>query len=150
MRRLVEPGMESPTERIIRHLVRNTRCAECGTSYHAEDVYVLEQRGKAVWILGAVCHDCFELSLIRAEMPTSAEAAAPTDSAGTLRPLPRRLTPRLEHESEISPAEQRRFRRLEPIAVDDVLDLSQFLAHFDGDFARLFHEEGPFTDSTGD
>jgi hypothetical protein len=40
--------------------------------------------------------------------------------------------------SEVSPVERRRFATLPPISFDDVLDMHEFLKHFNGDFRTLF------------
>jgi hypothetical protein len=121
--------MERTAERVVRFLVDNARCTDCGGRYQAEDVYILAQRDRREWDLAAVCHDCHTLSLIRAIVRTPT-----TDDAPDGPPL---------HVSELTAAEQRHFRALEPVEEDDVLDVSAFLAEFDGDFRGLFGREPP-------
>ena len=138
--------MEDTADRIIRFLVKHTSCTECGTSYHTEDVHVIEQRTARVWILGAVCHDCFDLCLIRAELPEKdAVAMAGARTKRPARAANRAPRPAPGLADELTAAERRRFRSLPPLDSDDLLDMTAFLADFDGDFHTLFDEEATAT-----
>jgi len=121
--------MNNTAERIIRVLLEEARCTECGCAYHSEDVHVLRQLDDRIWDLAAVCNHCYTLSLIRA-------VVRPTDEPDDGRPAVRVV-------SELSTAERRRFSDLAPVGVDDVLDVSSFLNAFDGDFRELFGQDHP-------
>ena len=116
--------MEGIADRVIRFLVENARCTDCGGDFHLEDVYILDERDRREWDLGAVCHQCHTLTLIRAVVEADAED------------LPMRATV-----SELTPAERRHFSALDPVSSDDVLDVTRFLMGFDGDFRDLFGRE---------
>lgn len=116
--------MEGTADRVIRFLVENARCTDCDGDFRAEDVYILDERDMREWDLGAVCHQCHTLTLIRAVV--DAEGRRSRDAS--------RL-------SELTKAERKHFRGLEPIDKNDVLDVTAFLADFDGDFRELFGRE---------
>lgn len=118
--------MEKTADRVVQFLVDHGRCTDCGGRYNLEDVYVLAQRGSRVFELAAVCRDCYTLSFIRAIIrPRRAGVADPA----------------VAFMHELTPAEARRFDGLPPVEMDDVLDVSAFLARFDGDFRSLFGQE---------
>ena len=115
--------MDETTDRVVRFLVDNARCSECDGRYHVEDVHVLAHDSDRVWDLAAVCHDCYQMSLIRAIVRSQ---------DGHVHTLP---------SHELTAAEERRLRALPPIDQDDVLDVSAFLTDFEGDFRGLFSLE---------
>ena len=118
--------MEKTADRVIQFLVDHGCCTDCGGRYNLEDVYVLAQRGARVFELAAVCRDCYTLSFIRAIIRPRRAAVAEAPVA-------------ILH--ELTPAEARHFDCLPPVEMDDVLDVSAFLAQFDGDFRSLFGQE---------
>jgi len=134
----MEPGAVGDAERVVRFLVETARCGECGSAYHAEDVYVLDQLNRRVWELAAVCPGCLSVWLVKAVMRSRSEPEGEPESvphgraarAGGSRPL-----------NELTLAERRHFSSLEPIDQDDVLDVSAFLSTFDGDFRSYFGQE---------
>lgn len=126
----------SEANRIIRFLVHNAHCAECGAHYHEEDVYVLGQLDLRIWDLAAVCHGCYTLSVVRAVVrPQSDHVKAEVAYDGV------RTARRREMLHELTAAEVQHFDELPPIGVDDVLDMSEFLTRFDGDFRGFFGQE---------
>lgn len=118
-------------EEVLRTLLRQARCTDCDCVYRAENVHVLQQRDDRVWDLAVVCHRCYTMSLVRAivRVPGSLPPREVVPAAAGLAP-------------ELSPREQAHFRRLAPVSMDDVLDISGLLADFDGDFHRLFQGRG--------
>ena len=44
--------------------------------------------------------------------------------------------------TDLDETEHAKFRRMSAVDVDDMLNLSEFLEGFDGDFSRLFFVEG--------
>ncbi len=124
--------MNSTAERIIRVLLEEAHCTECGHGYHVEDVHVLRELDERIWDLAAVCNHCYTLSLIRAVVrPNDDEEAR---GGG-------RSEPRIRLTSELTSAERRYFSDVPPVDVDDVLDVSAFLTSFDGDFRSLFGQD---------
>lgn len=117
--------MGRTADRVIRFLVEHARCADCGGRFHAEDVHVLHEDDLRVWDLGAVCHDCRTLTLLRAVVSSLRPEGIPTpaEPAGV---------------DELTPLERRHFASLGPVAQDDVREAATFLRDFDGDFRELF------------
>src|SRR6187549_3805541 len=115
--------MSSVVDEVIQYLVAHRRCPSCGDPYLAENVHVIHQPARWTWDLAAVCHGCHTLTMVSA-------VVRPDDA-------PRRR-PRVS--TELTAAERAYFRDLEPVGVDDVLDLADFLGAFDGDFRGLFSQ----------
>jgi len=125
--------MNSTAERIIRVLLTEAHCTECGHGYHAEDVHVLRELDERIWDLAAVCNHCYTLSLIRAVVhPTE------TDEEGLIGAP---AQPRVRFTSELTSAERRYFAEAPAVDTDDVLDVTAFLSSFDGDFRTLFGQD---------
>lgn len=131
----MDEGFVGDAERVVQFLVEHARCGECGSAYHAEDVYVLDQVNRRVWELAAVCPGCLSVWLVKAVV-RSEDGPDGTEVARAHRTRARRP---LLH--ELTHAEKRHFEALTPIGVDDVLDVSEFLATFDGDFRAYFGQE---------
>jgi len=119
-------------DRIVRVLLDQARCTECGSPYHAEDVHILRHHEERIWDLAVVCNVCYTLSLIRAVVRIT-EDGKDEWLAGSHR---------VSFASELTTAERRHFAALTPVGTDDVLDVSDFLAGFDGDFRRVFEQDG--------
>jgi hypothetical protein len=99
-------------------------------------VYVLAQLDLRIWDLAAVCHGCYTLSVVRAVVrPQGDQVTAHVAEDGSSSP------PRIEYDRELTKAEARHFGALPPVDMDDVLDVSQFLQGFDGDFRGFFGQE---------
>ena len=125
--------MNSTADRIIRVLLEQAHCTECGHGFHVEDVHVLRELDERIWDLAAVCNHCYTLSLIRAVVrPTDEDEAAPVGAVAE---------PRIRFTSELTSAERRYFSDAPPVDADDVLDVSAFLTAFDGDFRSLFGQD---------
>jgi len=121
--------MNRTSDRVIRFLVDHARCGECGGEFEAEHVHVIRQQDYRVWDLGAVCHRCQTLTLLRAVVRPPRDEGVPT-------PIESR-----EPADELTPAERTRYAALPPVGPDDVLDVAAFLQDFDGDFRDLFGRE---------
>jgi len=131
-------GPGADVDKVIGFLVRHARCTECGARYDAENVHVIEHTDLYVWDLAAVCHSCYTLSVVRAVVrPPDRDVEAPS-----IEPVPASTRRALQARwHELTPAEAKRFRRLPPVDTDDVLDVTEFLRSFDGDFRGLFGQE---------
>lgn len=117
--------MQDTAGQVIRYLVVNARCTDCGGDFRTEDIHVLAQPSLREWDVAAVCHGCRTLTLIRAVVQVEPDC------------------PDVESETrgELTAAEVRYFDRKEPVSKDDVLDVAEFLERFDGDFRELFSQE---------
>lgn len=114
--------MARVVDEVIQFLVAHRPCPECGRRFRPENVHVLDQPERWTWDLAAVCHGCHTMTMVSAEVRP--EPAPPVRAAGRF--------------SELTPSERAYFAGLEPVAVDDVLDMVELLAAFDGDFRALF------------
>ncbi len=103
----------------IRRLITTIKCGVCGQPYGAMNVRILGQRDD-LWFLGVFCSACGSQGLVAAVIREGE--------------LPQLIT-------DFSERERAKFRDLEAVGADDLLDIHKFLGDFDGDFARLFAEE---------
>lgn len=131
----LDRGSVSDIDRVVRFLVDTARCRECGGSYSSEDVHVLDQVGRSVWELAAVCPECLSVWLVRAVVRGRGVPAPMPDDGPTGRGR------REARADELTLAERLHFGALGPIGVDDVLDIRSFLSTFDGDFLTYFGQE---------
>lgn len=120
--------MSNVVDEVIQYLVVHRHCQGCGSPFRPENVHVLNQPARWAWDLGAVCHECHTLTVVSAVVRAD----------GQPRPVERRLL-------ELTAAERSYFDDLQPVGMDDVLDMAQFLVSFDGDFRGLFsrHTDEP-------
>jgi hypothetical protein len=120
-------------ERIVSKLLLQHRCQFCSSPYAPESRIILARR-REVWLVMASCSLCQQKdtfiiqfpSRVRGRRITSYRLSRPETPA----PLARALPVQAEQEAT-APV---------PIGLDDVLDMREFLATFDGDFQRLFAE----------
>jgi hypothetical protein len=108
---------------VIQYLVAHRKC-DCGAAYVPENVHVLNQPSQWVWDLAAVCQRCHTLTMVSA----------------SVRPADRPQRAAAPRPTELTAAELNYFGELPPVGIDDVLDLSEFLGAFDGDFRGLFSQ----------
>ena len=103
----------------IKRLVTTIKCGVCGQPYGGENVRFLGQRDD-LWFLSVSCSACGSQSLVAAVIKEGESPQLLTD---------------------FTERERVKFRDLEAVGADDVLDVHLFLKSFDGDFAHLFPEE---------
>jgi hypothetical protein len=99
-------------------------CSQCHTPYRLDDARVVGQTGN-LWVLAIRCSHCASQAFVAAVV---GDDDIDVDSA-----LSALLGNELGDLSEVV-AEY----TTEPVTVDDVLDMHEFLDSFDGDFHRLF------------
>lgn len=102
-------------ERLVKDLVGGFRCPVCRRGFEHDHVRVAA-RHEQLWIVSVRCRTCrnqqvFWIALKDAKTVTSDQVEE------------------IDHEY---------FAEGTPVCADDVLDMHEFLAHFDGDFAELF------------
>ncbi|MBE9502256.1 MAG: hypothetical protein KAX23_03015 [Dehalococcoidia bacterium] len=103
----------------IRRLITTIKCGVCGQPYEGGNVTILGQRDD-LWFLSVSCSACGSQALVAAVIKEGESPQLLTD---------------------FTERERVKFRDLEAVGADDVLDLHIFLKSFDGDFVQLFAEE---------
>jgi hypothetical protein len=102
-------------EDVIRKLIASLKCGSCGESYREAGIDVIEHK-EEVWFLKVRCPACHVRSLVAAIIREDNTPAPVTD---------------------LSAAEQQRFRDAAAIGEEDLLEMHSFLKDFDGDLTRL-------------
>lgn len=98
------------------------RCSACQHSYAVADFAVIDHR-EHLWMITVRCADCQHQGFITAVV----------EGHG----IEERHAPRASR-AEFFTEETARIVPYNPVTVDDLLDLHDFLDDFNGDFARLF------------
>ena len=106
-------------DKFIKRLVASTSCAVCGQHYKVGDVNVLGHH-EDLWFLKALCSSCHAQCLVAAIIKEDR--------------LPEVIT-------DLTEAELGRFKDAGVLAVDEVLDMHNFLKDFDGDFFQMFSQQ---------
>jgi hypothetical protein len=114
----MEQDHSSEVRRIVLSVVED--CAHCRQRFSLDDMRIVGRNG-SLWVLAVRCPECSAQSFVAAVVGehddgTTVEAAA-IDFIDE------------DTDSSID---------AEPVCVDDVLDMHEFLEEFDGNFLRLF------------
>ena len=112
--------MESMRENLVKKLMTATKCTVCGQNYRVDDIGVLGHEDD-LWFLTVACGTCNTQYLVAAVMKEGRVPAAVTD---------------------LTEAEHERFKRVQTVTADDVLNMHDFLKVFNGDFHGLFGQDG--------
>ena len=121
--------MMDKSENQIRRIVveRMDRCSVCHRSFIEDDVEVVSRK-EDIWMMVVQCKDCHARSFVAA-LVGEATGATPMgqlfDLATTNQPFDE--LPDAGFEADES----------QPVSVDDVLEMHEFLEDFDGDFRSL-------------
>ncbi len=102
----------------VRHLMESLKCVACGEQYKVENISVVGHQDDT-WFMNVYCPFCQSQSLVAAVVKEGVVPEVITD-----------LT-----ESEI-----KKFKDVESVSADDILDIHQFLNRFEGDISSLFTE----------
>ncbi len=103
-------------EGIIKRLMSSIKCAVCGQRYEKDSIKILGQQ-EDLWFLSVSCSACHTRCLVAAVIK---EDRAP------------------EVITDLTEAELEKFRNVDRLTGNEVLDVHNFLKDFDGDFSRLF------------
>ena len=103
-------------EQLIRRLIATIKCSVCGQHYEGEDVKILGHRDD-LWFLSVSCASCQTQGLVAVVIKEGKRPYVVTD---------------------LTEKDKTKFRHMEAVAADDVLDVHDFLKGFDGDFGQLF------------
>jgi len=119
--------METPDLQIKRIVLdRMERCRVCHHSFVPDDIHVISRKSD-MWMMVVECSECQGRNFVAAVLndgdPSEAQLAL------------RRLS---ETGAKDDRADVKSWPALPKVTVDDVLDMHEFLASFDGDFQRLF------------
>lgn len=119
---------EKQIKRIV--LDRMERCSVCHRGFEPDDVHVLSRKSD-MWMLMVSCGECQARNFVAAVI---GDGDAEEAQLALRRLGEEHVRTRVETdpEDEADPGE--------PVSVDDVLELHEFLQGFDGDFQALFRE----------
>ncbi|GAC1476654.1 MAG: hypothetical protein PVSMB4_00450 [Ktedonobacterales bacterium] len=116
-------------ERIIRERFATQTCSDCGHAYAQGNVLVLARR-RSAWMVLVTCEHCDHRGIYVVSFPSQPQLGPGQWEA---------------EEPQIASFEPRQPRaervRRAPVSLDDVTRIRDFLAHFDGNFKRLFTDE---------
>jgi len=105
-------------ERLIKKLIASIKCGSCGQLYEESHIEIIE-RSDELWFLRVVCASCHVHCMVAAIIREDRKPRVITD---------------------LTEAEMERFKDIESIGEDDLLDMHDFLKDFDGDFPRIFRQ----------
>jgi hypothetical protein len=102
-------------EKLVKEMVLASvgKCSVCGHHYGVEEIEVVGRQDEC-WFLSMVCEECRSQGLVAAMVGRNGPVEIVTDI------------------DEDEPVE------LEPLTIEDVLEMHRFLAGFDADFKSLF------------
>jgi hypothetical protein len=120
------------TEKQIKRIVldRMERCSVCHRGFEPDDVQVLSRKSD-MWMLMVSCGECHARNFVAAVI---GDGDAEEAQLALRRLGEEHLRSRLETVAEAEDEEI----ASEPVSVDDVLGIHEFLKGFDGDFRQLF------------
>ncbi len=104
---------------VIRRLLASIKCGTCGQRYEIDNIDVLGHQ-EGLWFLRVFCPTCHAQYLVVAVLK---EGKVP------------------EIITDLTEAEWNKFSSTGKVMADDILDMHNFLKHFDGDFSCLFNRE---------
>jgi len=107
--------MESAQERLFKQLLSTHRCTNCRHRF-ARDRFSVVARHEKLWVVSARCSACHLPQMFWVSLKHGIQLA------------PQELTPKERERLEAMPA----------LTSDDVLEMHEFLARFDGDFQAFF------------
>ena len=106
-------------EALVKRLVASVECPVCGQHYGEDNIDVLSQQ-EDLWFLRVVCSACHTQSFVAAVITEGGVAEVIND---------------------LTEAELDRFRNMDEVTANELLDMHDFLKDFDGDFSRLFKQK---------
>jgi hypothetical protein len=108
-----------PDDGFIKGLMTSVKCGVCGQPFELGSVDVLGHH-EDLWLLGTVCSACNTRCVMAAVVKKNRVPEIITD---------------------LKEAELDKFGNVGAITADEMLDMSNFLRDFSGDFARLFNQK---------
>ena len=119
---------EKQIKRIV--LDRMERCSVCHRGFEPDDVHVLSRKSD-MWMLMVSCGECQARNFVAAVIGDG-------DAEEAQLALRRLGEEHVRTRTDIEPEDDGMSG--EPVSVDDVIEVHQFLQGFDGDFKALFRD----------
>jgi hypothetical protein len=120
---------EKQIKRIV--LDRMERCSVCHRGFEPDDVHVLSRKSD-MWMLMVSCGECQARNFVAAVIGDG-------DAEEAQLALRRLGEEHVRTRTDIEPEDEGVSG--EPVTVDDVIEVHQFLQGFDGDFKALFRNQ---------
>jgi hypothetical protein len=120
---------EKQIKRIV--LDRMERCSVCHRGFEPDDVHVLSRKSD-MWMLMVSCGECQARNFVAAVIGDG-------DAEEAQLALRRLGEEHVRTRTEIEPEDEGTAG--DPVSVDDVIEIHQFLQGFDGDFKALFRDQ---------
>ena len=120
---------EKQIKRIV--LDRMERCSVCHRGFEPDDVHVLSRKSD-MWMLMVSCGECQARNFVAAVIGDG-------DAEEAQLALRRLGEEHVRTRTDIEPEDEGVTG--EPVSVDDVIEVHQFLQGFDGDFKALFRDQ---------
>ena len=120
---------EKQIKRIV--LDRMERCSVCHRGFEPDDVHVLSRKSD-MWMLMVSCGECQARNFVAAVIGDG-------DAEEAQLALRRLGEEHVRNRTSIEPEDEGTAG--EPVSVDDVIEVHQFLQGFDGDFKALFRDQ---------
>jgi hypothetical protein len=120
---------EKQIKRIV--LDRMERCSVCHRGFEPDDVHVLSRKSD-MWMLMVSCGECQARNFVAAVIGDG-------DAEEAQLALRRLGEEHVRTRTDIEPEDEGVSG--EPVSVDDVIEIHQFLQEFDGDFKALFRDQ---------
>ncbi len=106
-------------EKLIKRFMTSIKCSVCEQLYEVDNVKVLGHQ-EDLWFLSVFCSACQTQSLVAAVIKEGKALKVITD---------------------LTEAELDKFKKIDKLTADEVLDMHSFLKGFDGDFSQLFSQK---------
>jgi hypothetical protein len=136
-------------ERIVRERFADQKCAHCGSLYSGEGIVILARRS-STWMVMASCAHCLRPGVFLVSFPSQPSVQETTIAPGQSSAIPPEasidvspistipLVPLAEPTGDAAFMAQH--ESLAPVNAADVNSMHEFLATFNGNFARLFRK----------
>jgi len=106
-------------EGVIKKLMASVKCGVCGQRYEVDNISILNHH-EDLWFLSASCVACDTQCLMVAIIKKDKVLKVITD---------------------LTEAELDKFRHMDKLTADEMLDMHNFLKDFNGDFSQLFSQK---------
>jgi len=102
-------------ESIVNTLIAHIKCGVCNSVYNTFNIKILGHEDE-MWFIRAICPECKTKALV----------------AAVIREKD------IESITDLTEVEYEKFKDMEPVRPDDVLDIQQFLSTFTGNVSEMF------------
>jgi hypothetical protein len=135
-------------ERIVRERFADQKCAHCGSPYPGEGIVILARRS-STWMVMASCSHCLRPGVFLVSFPSQPSGQVPGSASSPSSEIPAEASIDVSPISTVSlsspePTGDAAFisqrESFAPVNAADVNSMHEFLATFNGNFARLFRK----------